>query len=180
MSVAGYPSYECYDHPQMSLHEARLTTVSKSFACDWLKDSRNGLWRKVVARRHSRAVNGVDLNASCERDAGWNGSVQSVTTRSEICHRAFKIRQTLASSRAYLSPACVEPHEAYAALVCRFLILSTTSFKLLDGKLQSCSFKFSSCVNIHNVSAAVIRIYDDGQCEESEEVEDNQYLGKWV
>jgi hypothetical protein len=95
-------SYGRHGHLQMSLSETHLVTVSKSCECDWLKYSRNGSWRKVVARRHSRDVNGVDPNASCERDAGWNGNGQNITTRSGICHRAFKSRQALASSRASL------------------------------------------------------------------------------
>lgn len=32
-------------------------------------------------------------------------------------------------------------------------------FKLFDGMLQSCSFNASSRVNIHKVSAAIMRIY---------------------
>jgi hypothetical protein len=83
---------------QISLHEARLITKFKSIGCDWLKCSRNGSWRKAVARRHSRDVNGVDPNASCERDAGWHGDVRSVAKRSGIWHRAFKVGRALASS----------------------------------------------------------------------------------
>lgn len=38
------------------------------------------------------------------------------------------------------------------------LIPSTTGFKLLPGKLQSCLFNPSSCVSTHSVSAAEMRI----------------------
>lgn len=94
-------SYGRHGHLQMSLHEARLIIVSKSCQCDWLDCSRNGSWRKVVARRHSRDVNGVDPNASYERDAGRHGNARSVARRSGICHRACKIRQALASSPSF-------------------------------------------------------------------------------
>jgi hypothetical protein len=40
-----------------------------------------------------------------------------------------------------------------------FLTASTTGFKFLEGKLQSCRLSPSSCVKIHSVSAAVMRTW---------------------